>query len=138
LNAACIFGEMFRAPPPPKKNPRRGVVLVPVPVVLVPVPLPPAAGGGDPPGGREGRVTPCALRHETSCARRALFGPPPAADPDADPEAEAEAVVLVVVLLELLALPHAASAPPATRVMRATATRFDLTSNTFNTASFRK
>ena len=34
LNAACIFGEMLRAPPPPKKKPRRGVV--PVPVVPVP------------------------------------------------------------------------------------------------------
>jgi hypothetical protein len=127
LNAACIFGEMF-APPPPKKKPRRGVVDVPV---LVPVPLPL-------PAGRAGSVTPCAFRQEASCARRALFAPPPAAAPEEEPEAEAEAVVLLVVVLELLALPHAASAPPATRVTSATATRLDLTSNTFNTASFRE
>jgi len=136
LNAACIFGEMLRAPPPPKKKLRRGVVLVPVPVV--PVPLPPP--GGEPPGGRDGRVTPCAFRHDTSCARRALPEPPAAADPEdpEDEEAEAWAEVPLVVLLELLALPHAASAPPATRVTSATATRLDRTSNTFNTASFRK
>jgi hypothetical protein len=111
-NAARSFG-LAAKPPPPPKNPRRGVVPVPVvpvpvvPVLVVPVPVPPPGA----PGGRAGNVTPCCFRHATSAARRAGLAPPPA-----PPPAAADAVVVVVfellALLELLELPHAAIKPP--------------------------
>jgi len=119
---------MFGAPPapPPKKNPRRGVVDVPVPVPPPEPPEPPEPpalpGGGPLPAGRAGRVTPCDFRQATSWARLAL----PVVLPLV-PDAEAEAVVLLDALVEepLLALPHAASRPPAARVASAIATRLD-------------
>jgi hypothetical protein len=145
-NAARILGLMFAPPPgpPPKKNPRRGVVPVPVvpvpvvPVPVVPVPVPPPAppeppGGGPLPAGRAGNVTPCAFRHATSWVRLALpvvLPPLPVVLPPLPP-VEAEAVVPLDELVELLlALPHAASRPPAAMVASAIATRLDPVFNT--------
>jgi hypothetical protein len=116
------------ARPPPKKKPRRGVVVVPVSEPL-PLPLPPGAPpGGEPlPAGRAGRVTPWAFRHEASCARRALkvLSLPAVPAPDPEVEADAEGAVALVVLLELLALPQAVSRQPAATAATATAVRPD-------------